>query len=114
MALIRATCSDCGDVELRSSGLQLRICAENGVATYIFRCPRCMMAEVRPAADDVVDTLVSAGVGLTNWNLPAELSETRSGPPICHDDILDFHEGVIELPEGRFEDFVMEACEGGN
>ena len=58
MALIRATCSDCGDVELRSPGLQLRVCAETGAATYIFRCPTCTMAEVRPAKSDVVEALV--------------------------------------------------------
>jgi hypothetical protein len=93
MALIRATCSDCGDVELRSNGLQLRICVETGVATYIFRCPECTMAEVRPAADDVVDTLVSAGVKLTRWSLPAELNERHhNGRPFNHDDLIDFHE----------------------
>lgn len=92
MALIRATCSDCGDVELRSPGLQLRVCAETGAATYIFRCPTCTMAEVRPAKSDVVEALVSAGVSLTRWSLPAELSECRSGRPISHDDLLAFHE----------------------
>lgn len=92
MALIRATCSDCGDVELRSPGLQLRVCAETGAATYIFRCPTCTMAEVRPAKVDVVEALVSAGVSLTRWSLPAELSECRSGRPISHDDLLAFHE----------------------
>ncbi|MCB1026667.1 MAG: hypothetical protein R2704_05515 [Microthrixaceae bacterium] len=92
MALIRATCSDCGDVELRSTGLQLRVCAENGSATYVFRCPECSMAEVRPAQEDVVDVLVSAGVTLTRWSLPAELDEPRGGRPITHDDLLDFHE----------------------
>jgi hypothetical protein len=50
------------------------------------------MAEVRPAQDDVVDVLVSAGVSLTRWSLPAELTERRGGRPITHDDLLDFHE----------------------
>lgn len=92
MALIRATCSDCGDVELRSNGLHLRVCAETGAATYVFRCPECTMAEVGPADTDVVDVLVSAGVSLTRWSLPAELDECRDGHPITHDDLLDFHE----------------------
>ena len=92
MAFIRATCSDCGDVELRSHHLSLRICVDTQAATYLFRCPQCSMTEVRNADPDVVEVLVSAGVGLTEWHLPAELSERPLGSPICHDDLLDFHE----------------------
>lgn len=92
MAFIRATCNDCGDVELRSPDLHVRVCAETHAATYHFRCPTCHMVEVRTAEPDVVDVLVSAGVHLTEWHLPAELVERPSGEPITHDDLLDFHE----------------------
>jgi hypothetical protein len=91
MAFIRATCSDCGDVELRSHNLSLRICVETKAATYLFRCPQCSMTEVRNADPDVVEVLVSAGVSLTEWHLPAELGERPNGAPISHDDLLDFH-----------------------
>ena len=50
------------------------------------------MVEVRSAEPDVVDVLVSAGVQLTEWHLPAELVERPAGDPITHDDLLDFHE----------------------
>ena len=62
MALIRATCSDCGDVELRSRDLRVRTCADTDEATYLFRCPVCRMIEVRPAEAHVVDVLLAAGV----------------------------------------------------
>jgi hypothetical protein len=39
-----------------------------------------------------VDLLVSAGVRLQVWHLPAELMEAHEGAPIGYDDLLDFHE----------------------
>ena len=57
MALIRATCSECGDVELRSRDLQVRICGDTGDGTYLFRCPVCRMTEVKHADDQVIDIL---------------------------------------------------------
>jgi hypothetical protein len=91
MALIKATCSDCGDVELRSKDVRVRMCLDGGAATYLFRCPVCRMVEVRNADDHVVDVLLAAGVDCTEWHLPAELHEPHLGGPISHDDVLDFH-----------------------
>jgi hypothetical protein len=92
MALIRATCSDCGDVELRSRDLRVRSCTDTDESTYVFRCPVCRMIEVRPAEQHVVDVLLAAGVRFEQWRLPAELSEARNGQAITHDDVLDFHQ----------------------
>jgi hypothetical protein len=39
----------------------------------------------------VVELLVTSGVRLVTWSLPAELDEVHSGEPISHDDLLDFH-----------------------
>lgn len=98
MALIRATCTDCGDVELRSRDLKVRMCTENDSATYLFRCPVCRMIEVRPAEAHVVDVLLAAGVPCTEWHLPAELEERHQGEAITHDDVLDFHE-LMSTPD---------------
>ncbi len=98
MALIRATCSDCGDVELRSRDLRVRQCHDDESATYLFRCPVCRMIEVRPAEQHVVDVLLAAGVHSTEWHLPAELTEPRGGSPITHDDVLDFHD-LLATPD---------------
>lgn len=92
MALIRATCSDCGDVELRSRDLRVRTCEDTDEATYLFRCPVCRMIEVRPAEQHVVDVLLAAGVHSDTWHMPAELHEAHLGEAITHDDVLDFHD----------------------
>ncbi len=92
MALIRATCCECGDVELRSRDVRVRTCAETGAGSYMFRCPICRMIEVKSADDQVVDVLVSAGINLEMWHLPVERCDDRTRPAINHDDALDFHD----------------------
>ncbi len=91
MAMIRATCGECGDVELTTADVSVRVCSHDDSGTYHFRCPVCRMTVVKPAEPRVVDMLVASGVAMSRWDLPAELTEARSGPAISHDDILDFH-----------------------
>ncbi len=91
MATIRASCSDCGDVELTTADVHVRICDDNNMGTYSFRCPHCSMMVVKPAEPRTIDLLVASGVSFTTWRLPAELHENHSGEPINHDDLLDFH-----------------------
>ncbi|HMG42191.1 MAG TPA: hypothetical protein VK611_12715 [Acidimicrobiales bacterium] len=53
---------------------------------------------MRDADRPTIDLLVSSGVRLELWTLPAELIEPRPiGAPLSHDDLLDFH----ELLEGK-------------
>lgn len=91
MATIRASCSDCGDVELTTHDVHVRICDDTNEGTYSFRCPHCRMTVVKPAETRTIDLLVASGVSFTTWRLPAELSERHEGEPISHDDLLDFH-----------------------
>jgi hypothetical protein len=95
---IRASCPTCGDVELTVADVKVRVCAADNQGAYRFRCPACAMCVVKPAEPRIVDLLVSSGVALEVWHLPAELSEPRSGPPITHDDLLDFH-ALLEQPD---------------
>lgn len=92
MATIRASCSDCGDVELTTADVFVRICDDNNLGTYSFKCPHCLMMVVKPAEARTIDLLVASGVSFTTWRLPAELNETHIGEPINHDDLLDFHD----------------------
>ena len=92
MATIRASCSTCGDVELTTADVQVRVCMDDDSAAYSFRCPICTMTQVKPADERTVDLLMAAGVTYITWNLPAELQEHPSGAPINHDDLLDFHD----------------------
>ena len=92
MATIRASCTDCGDVELTTADVHVRICNDNDAGTYSFRCPFCQMMVVKPAESRTIDLLIASGVEFSTWTLPDELYETHIGEPINHDDLLDFHD----------------------
>ncbi len=92
---IRASCGECGDVELRVDDVEVRVCADDNAGTYVFRCPRCTMAVVKDAEPRVVDLLLASGVAMTTWSLPLELSERPAiGAAFTHDDLLDFHRAL--------------------
>lgn len=92
MATIRASCPDCGDVELTTDDIAVRVCSDDDRGSYAFRCPSCRMAVTKSAEPRIVDLLVSSGVRLQVWHLPAELREVRLGALFTHDDLLEFHE----------------------
>ena len=93
MTTIRASCPTCGDVELTVKDVTVRVCAEDNSGTYSFICPECAHAVSKPAEPRIVDLLVSSGVRMSVWHLPAEMFEPRAaGDVISHDDLLDFHE----------------------
>ncbi len=94
---IRASCADCGDVELCVSDVEVRVCTDDNAGSYVFRCPSCNMAVVKDAEPRVVDLLLASGVSLTTWTVPAEVHETRrGGPAFTHDDLLDFHHELAQ------------------
>lgn len=91
MATIRASCPDCGDVELTTDDVTVRVCTDDNQGAYQFACPSCHLSVVKAAEPQIVELLVASGVRLNTWHLPAELLEHRDGHPITHDDLLDFH-----------------------
>ena len=92
MATIRASCPDCGDVELTTRQMTVRMCADDNRGSYLFRCPACAMTVSKEAEQRIVDLLVSSGVEIQIWKLPLELRERPDGTPLSHDDLLAFHE----------------------
>jgi hypothetical protein len=92
MATIRASCEDCGDVELTTADVRVRVCIDDNRGEYSFRCPGCVMTVVKPAEPRTIDLLVASGVAMDTWSLPAELDEIKIGRPITHDDLLEFHD----------------------
>lgn len=102
--VIKASCHECGDVELAVRDLSVRVCAEGEHGSYVFRCPTCQMSVVKPAEQRIVDLLVASGVELIEWRLPAELFEVHDGAPITHDDLIDFHHLLRE--DGWFDTLV--------
>jgi len=92
VALVRASCPSCGDVELPGTGLKARLCETTGEGSYTFTCPECATVVVKPADKRLLDLLVASGIALISWSLPGELAESHEGEPISYDDILAFHD----------------------
>jgi hypothetical protein len=93
-------------VQLTADDLVVRVCADDERGSYCFRCPDCRQAVAKEASRRIVDLLVSSGVRMQVWRLPAELAETRVGPPLRPDDLLDFH--LLLQGESWFEDLAAE------
>ena len=90
MTTIKASCPDCGEVELTSADVRLMVCSYSPMSYYAFRCTTCGDEVRKPADDHVVSLLLSGGVEALVWELPAEALEPHEGPAICYDDVLDF------------------------
>lgn len=91
MTTIRASCPACGDVQLQPAELLVRVCADDNQGSYCFSCPDCGFGVAKDASPRIVELLVSTGVRMDVWRLPAELHEAKAGPRLTHDDLLDLH-----------------------
>lgn len=90
MTTIKASCPDCGEVELTSADVTLMVCSYAPLSYYSFQCTKCSTEVRKPADDHVVSLLLSGGVQAVVWELPAEALEVHQGPAIDYDDVLDF------------------------
>ena len=90
MTTIKASCPGCGEVELTSADISLMVCNHATLSYYAFTCPKCVDTVKKPADDHVVSLLMSGGVKPTIWEVPAEALETKVGPALGYDDLLDF------------------------
>jgi hypothetical protein len=91
---IKASCPGCGEVELTSDDITLRVCNHAALSYYAFHCPKCRDEVRKPADDHVVSLLMSGGVRAHVWEVPAEALEPKPGPSLTYDDLLDF---VLQL-----------------
>src|SRR5438874_10778084 len=96
VATIRASCPTCGDVELTTRDVTVQVCSSNNQGSYSFLCPQCRLAVSKPAEARIVDLLVSSGVRLSVWHMPAELDEPRSGSSLSYDGLLEFHFKLLQ------------------
>lgn len=93
MAVIRATCGECGDIEMTPADVWVRVRKPGRQATYSFRCPLCGGVETKDASSHVVHLLTASGVRVWEVSPPKELVERRPvGPPFCHSDLIAFTE----------------------
>ncbi len=88
MTTIKATCPICGDVDLTPHDVRLTVAEGAGWATYTFRCTECNDQIEKPADEEVVALLSSAGVEIDR--VPDEALEDHAGAPLSYDDVLDF------------------------
>jgi hypothetical protein len=91
-------------VQLKASELTVRVCSDDERGSYCFRCPECRRAVAKDASRRIVDLLVSSGVRMQVWRLPAELHEVHHGSAFVPDDLLDFH--LLLQEDGWFEQLV--------
>jgi hypothetical protein len=108
---IRATCPTCGDVDLPASDVTALWCSTTETPSYAFRCPACRLAVARPTSRHVLDVLVSAGVRLSVWTMPAELDERPDCPPISLDELRRFAAALAE--DGWLERMVASGLDAG-
>ncbi len=90
MTTIKASCPTCGEVELTSKDISLRVCNHAPLSYYAFGCPKCSDEVRKPADDHVISLLMSGGVQAQVWEVPAEALEPKAGPLLTYDDLLDF------------------------
>jgi predicted RNA-binding Zn-ribbon protein involved in translation (DUF1610 family) len=91
-ARFSVSCPECGDVELGSDELWL-VLPTAGEAHYDFYCPDCGDL-VREAAGPSAVSFLAPLVAVEELQVPAEALETRAGPPLTVDDLLDFVTGL--------------------
>ncbi len=97
MTTIKASCSDCGNINLMADEVHIRICEDTNAGDLAFRCPTCRVTNVKHLEVRVIDLLVASGVSWSTWRLPLELSEPKpAGNPIDHDDLLAFHDALTD------------------
>ena len=92
MTTIKATCRECGEIDLTADKILLRIGSSTETNTYAFTCPVCGEFVEKPADERIVRLLLSGGVMPQLVHVPAEVLEAKQGPPINYDDVLAFHE----------------------
>lgn len=109
MTTIRASCPSCGDVQLHPGDLLVRVCADDNQGSYCFNCPECGFGVAKDAGARIVELLVSTGVRMDVWRLPAELHEPKIGPRLTHDDLLDLH---LMLQEEHWFDRLRDLVDG--
>lgn len=99
MTTVRASCPDCGAIEVNATEVQAQVCVDDGRASYALVCPICRKAMSASVGLRIVDLLVESGVRLRRWRLPAELTEVHRGLPMTHEELLAFHHHLIEADD---------------
>ncbi len=117
MTRIRATCPDCGDVEIYPVEVTLRVDHDDDhlvgdASSYRFVCPDCAAVIAKRATPRIAQLLAAGGVEIDGVDVgdvvegiaPAHPELPSQGPRLTFDDLLDFH--VALQGEAWFEELV--------
>lgn len=108
MTRIRASCPECGEVDLQPDAVTLLLvrAADGEVrdgSAYRFLCPDCSATVTKPADGRIAQLLATGGVPIEEVSSPVALAvaprDARPphpeapppGPPFTRDDLLDLH-----------------------
>jgi predicted RNA-binding Zn-ribbon protein involved in translation (DUF1610 family) len=99
MQVVKTTCPDCGELALLPGDITVTEHKMNpDESTYAFTCPKCKAAITKPAPDAILALLtVAKGVRWNVIQMPAELDEPHSGPPLTLDDLIDLMKELEQL-----------------
>lgn len=121
MTRIRASCPECGEVDLTPPDVTLRIVrAPDGLvgdgSSYRFCCPDCEQVVTKPADERIAQLLTSGGVPLEDLEAsddeaalfealkPTHPERPPAGSPLDLDDLLDLH--LLLATEDWFDQLV--------
>ena len=90
VTLAKASCPDCGDVEVFGYDIRFVMCTVADRSFYEFTCPSCAGRVRKPAGPEIVRLLTLGGVQPERLDIPAEALEDNHGAPLSWDDVLDF------------------------
>lgn len=112
MTTIKATCPECGDVDLAPSDVTVTVATECGWSTYTFTCASCADAVCKPADPEIVRLLTGAGVRVEHLAIPIEFLESRvlvrTCSPLAEDDLVEFGlwlEGLDDVVGAAADEF---------
>ena len=96
MALLSAECPACGTVLLTLDELSCAVQRERREALCQFACPLCGLTVTQELLPSDVAMLTALGAKELRDSIPFEMLEDHYGPPLSFDDLLDFHEALLE------------------
>ena len=92
MTTIKATCPECGDVELTPADVRVEVeeTLAAPVSVFAFDCRFCDTHVRGPVDQPTADALTRAGARTVHFRLPAEVREPHEGQPLTEDEVIAF------------------------
>ena len=98
MSVLKADCRACGTVFLTLDELSCVIQRERKEALCQFACPIYTLTVTQELPPQDVAILRAMGARELMGSVPFELLEDHFGPPLSFDDLLDFHDAILDQP----------------